>query len=165
MGLAPARGGYGLAAVLDGKAHPAVIVVADGAFSAIADDAAKVAVLRRAKFLAVASRTANALSRAADVVLPAASLAEKEGTFTNVQGRVQKFERAFLPKPPVREHWDLLLLLALRLGWGDRTWKPPDLLRQIQAEVEAYGHVTQEELAGGGLMKKGLFGGPGEPGS
>ena len=48
----------------------------------------------------VAARNGNALTRAADVVLPAASLAEKEGTFTNVQGRVQKFERAFLPEAP-----------------------------------------------------------------
>ena len=73
--------------------------------------------------------TANALTRAADVVLPAASLAEKEGTFTNVQGRVQKFERAFLPKPPVRAHWELLLLLAVALGYGDRNWTPSDLRR------------------------------------
>ena len=163
MGLSPVRGGYGLDAVLEGKASPEVIVVADAAFSAIADDAAKVAVLRRAKFVAVAARTANALTRAADVVLPAASLAEREGTFTNVQGRVQKFNRAFLPRPPVHEHWDLLLLLSLRLGWGDRTWTPSDLLSQIEAEVEGYDHVTEEELAGGGLMKKGLFGGRGAP--
>jgi NADH-quinone oxidoreductase subunit G len=163
MGLSPARGGYGLDAVLEGKAHPEVIVVGDAAFSAIADDAVKVGILRRAKFLAVAARIANALTRAADVVLPAASHAQQEGTFTNVQGRVQKFERAFLPKPPVREHWDLLLLLAVRLGWGDRAWKPADLLRQIQAEVEGYGDVTEAELAGGGLMKKGLFSGPGSP--
>ena len=27
----------------------------------------------------------------------------------------------------------------------------------IQAEVEGYGHVSEKELAGGGLMKKGLF--------
>ena len=158
MGLSPARGGYGLDAVLEGKARPEVILVADAAFAGVADDPAKVAVLRGARFLAVAGRMSNALTRAADVVLPAASLAEREGTFTNVQGRVQGFERAFLPKPPVRAHWELLLLLAQRLGWGDRAWKPADLLRQIQAEVEDYGHVTSAELAGGGLMKKGLFG-------
>ncbi len=163
MGLSPARSGYGLDAVLDGKAQPEVVFVADGAFSAVADEAAKVAVLRRAKFLAVAARSASALTRAADVVLPAASHAEREGTFTNVQGRVQKCERAFLPKPAVRECGDLLLLLALRLGWGDRTWKPADLLRQIQAEVEGYADVTEAELSGGGLMKKGLFGRPGSP--
>ena len=49
-------------------------------------------------------------------MLPAASLAEKEGSFTNVQGRVQKFDRAFLPKPPARAHWELLLMLAVALG-------------------------------------------------
>ena len=94
----------------------------------LADDPEKVAVLRKARFLAVAARNGNALTRAADVVLPAASLAEKEGTFTNVQGRVQRFERAFLPKPPVRAHWELLLMLATALGYGDRNWTPADLL-------------------------------------
>jgi NADH-quinone oxidoreductase subunit G len=163
VGMAPARGGHGLDAVLEGKARPEVIVVADAAFSAIADDPAKVEILRRAKFLAVVARTSNSLTRAADVVLPAASLAEREGTFTNVQGRVQRYERAFLPKPPIREPWELLLLLALRLGWGDRDWKPADLLQQIRAEVPGYQDVAEEELSGGGLMKKGLFGGAGAP--
>jgi len=157
MGVSPAAGGYGLADVLSGKAQPEVIFVADAGFSAIADDAKKVEILRRARFLAVCARTANALTRAADVVLPAASLAEKEGTFTNVQGRVQKFERAFLPRPPARPHWELLLLLSIALGRGDRSWTPSDLLRQIAAEVAAYGHVTDKELAGGILLKKGDY--------
>ncbi len=164
MGMAPARGGYGLEAVLSGKASPEVIVVADADFAGLADDAEKVAVLRRARFLAVAARHANALTRAADVVLPAASLAEKEGTFTNVQGRVQRFERAFLPKPPVRTHGDLLLLLGLALGWGDRSWTPADLFAQIGGEVPGYGGENREaELEGGGLLKKGDFAWAGQP--
>jgi NADH-quinone oxidoreductase subunit G len=157
MGLAPGRGGYGLEAVLSGKASPEVIVVADGAFAAMADDAEKVAIVRRARFLAVLARTSNSLTRAADVVLPAASLAEKEGTFTNVQDRVQKFDRAFLSRPPVRAHWELLLLLAVALGWGDRNWTPADLLRQIAGEVEGYADVKESELEGGMLLKKGDF--------
>ena len=157
MGMSPGPGGYGLEDVLSGKAKPRVILVADAAFSSMADDPEKVSVLRRAGFLAAAARTANALTRAADVLLPAASLAEKEGTFTNVEGRVQKFGRAFLPRPPARATWELLLLLAVALGWGDRNWTPLDLRRQIQAEVEGYDDVTEEELAGGILMKKGTF--------
>ena len=163
MGLAPGKGGYGLDAVLSGNASPEVIVIADGAFAAIADDPQKVAALRRARFVAVAARTGNALTRSADVVLPAASLAEKEGTFTNVQGRVQKFERAFLPKPPVRAHWDLLLMLAVGLGWGDRNWTPSDLLSQIAKEIEGYGHIREAELEGGTLLKKGDFAWAGHP--
>jgi len=164
MGMSPGNGGYGLDAVLSGKASPEVIVVADADFAAAANDPEKVAALRRAKFVAVAARTANALTRAADAVLPAASLAEKEGTFTNVRGRVQKFERAFLPKPPIRPHGELLLLLGLALGYGDRSWTPADLLRQIAQEVPGYGGKTAEaELAGGGLLKKGDFAWAGQP--
>ncbi len=157
MGLSPGPGGYGLDAVLAGKASPGVIVVADADFSTIADDAETVARLRRARFLAVAARTSNALTRAADVVLPAASLAEKEGTFTNVQGRVQRFERAFLPKPPVRAHWELLLQLACSLGWGDRNWTPADLLAAIAKEVPGYAGIEARDLEGGRLLKKGDF--------
>ena len=157
MGMSPGPGGYGLEDVLSGKATPKVILVADAAFSKIGDDADQVAVLRKAKFLATASRTATALTRVADVVLPSCSLAEREGTFTNVQGRVQKFDRAFLPKPPSRAHWELLLLLAAALGFGDRDWTPLELRKQIQAEVEGYDEVTEKELAGGIVMKKGTF--------
>jgi NADH-quinone oxidoreductase subunit G len=165
MGLAPVatKGGYGLDAVLSGKATPAVIVIADAAFAALADDLAQVAALRKARFVAVAAREGNALTRSADVVLPAASLAEKEGTFTNVQGRVQKFERAFLPRPPVRAHWELLLMLATALDWGNRNWTPSDILAEIAKEVEGYGHIREGELEGGSLLKKGDFAWAGHP--
>jgi predicted molibdopterin-dependent oxidoreductase YjgC len=163
MGISPGTGGYGLADVLSGKAKPEAIFFADANFADLADDTEKVAVLRKARFLAVCARTANALTRVADVVLPAASLAEKEGTFTNVQGRVQKFERAFLPRPPARAHWDLLLLLANALGFGERSWTPADLLARIAREIPSYGRVGDEELEGGRLMKKGDFLWKGKP--
>ncbi|HEX9150149.1 MAG TPA: molybdopterin-dependent oxidoreductase, partial [Thermoanaerobaculia bacterium] len=153
----PRAGGHGLEDVLAGRWTPQIAIVADAAFGAAAEDAEKVARLRQARFLAVAARTANALARAADVVLPAASLAQKEGSFTNAQGRVQRFERAFLPPPPARAHWEFLLMLATALGWGDRNWTPADVRALIRSEIEGYGDVTEEELAGGGLMKKGLF--------
>ena len=157
MGMSPGKNGFGLDAVLSGKASPEVIVVSDAGFAALADDPDQVAQLRRARFLVVAARNGNALTRSADVVLPAASLSEKEGTFTNVQGRVQKFERAYLPKPPVRAHWEHLLMLATALGYGDRNWTPSDLLHRIASEVAGYGAVEEQELEGGALLKKGDF--------
>jgi NADH dehydrogenase/NADH:ubiquinone oxidoreductase subunit G len=157
MGLSPGKNGFGLDMVLAGKASPEVIVISDAGFAALADDPAKVAVLRKARFLVVAARNGNALTRSADVVLPAASLSEKEGTFTNVQGRVQKFDRAYLPKPPVRAHWEHLLMLSTALGLGDRNWTPADLLGQIAEEVEGYGAIQEQEIEGGALLKKGDF--------
>ena len=41
--------------------------------------------------------------------------------------------------------------------WDHENWKPNDLREMIRSEVEGYAEVTEAELAGGGLMKKGLF--------
>ncbi|HEY4025708.1 MAG TPA: molybdopterin-dependent oxidoreductase, partial [Candidatus Dormibacteraeota bacterium] len=54
-----------------------------------------------------------------DVVLPAASFAEAQGSYTNLEGRVQ-FLRPILPvEPPLREGWDVLSDVGQRLGVTD----------------------------------------------
>jgi NADH-quinone oxidoreductase subunit G len=157
MGVTPAPGGRGLAAILSGSFIPDILYVADAAFSKDADDDTKVAQLRRARLLIVHARTENALSRAADIVLPAASLAEKEGTFTSRFDRVQHFGRAMLPGPPVKADWEILLLLSLRFGFGSPDWNPELIFERIGAQVPGYGGIDFKELQGGSLMKKGLF--------
>jgi len=156
VGMAPRAGGKGLAALYDGGFSPEIVYVADGSWSADADHPDRVAALRRAKLLVVHARTENLLSREADVVLPAASLAEKDGTFTNRFGRVQRFERAMLPKPPVRAEWEILLLLSLALGFGDPAWNPLSIFRLLAAEIPGYA-IDEDVLDGGLIMKKGLF--------
>jgi NADH dehydrogenase/NADH:ubiquinone oxidoreductase subunit G len=55
----------------------------------------------------------------ADVVLPSATFAETQGSYTNLEGRVQ-FLRPVLPvTPPLREGWDVLCELGQRLGMPD----------------------------------------------
>jgi len=49
-------------------------------------------------------------------VLPTAAYVEKDGTFVNCHGRVQRISRAFAPLEDAREDWRLLLDLAGRLG-------------------------------------------------
>ncbi len=53
---------------------------------------------------------------AADVVLPGASYAEKPGTYVNLEGRVQRAERAVFPPGDAREDWTILRALSERLG-------------------------------------------------
>jgi NADH-quinone oxidoreductase subunit G len=52
----------------------------------------------------------------ADVVLPAASYAEKPGTYVNLEGRVQRGDRAAFPPGDAREDWAILRALSDRLG-------------------------------------------------
>jgi NADH-quinone oxidoreductase chain G len=54
--------------------------------------------------------------RRADVVLPAASFAEQNGTFTNQEGRVQAVRRAFEPIHGTRPDWEILSQIALEMG-------------------------------------------------
>ena len=76
-----------------------VLYISDAAFSERTRDAAVAANLRKAKFLVVHSWDAtHPLNDMADVVLPSTIHAEKEGTFTNLQGRVQRIHQAYAPK-------------------------------------------------------------------
>ena len=54
-------------------------------------------------------------AHAADVILPAASYAEKDGTHVNTEGRVQFAEKAVLT-PGTREDWTILRALADAIG-------------------------------------------------
>ncbi|MDQ2877962.1 MAG: NADH-quinone oxidoreductase subunit NuoG [Pseudomonadota bacterium] len=53
---------------------------------------------------------------AADVVLPGASYAEKSGTYVNLEGRVQRGERAVFPPGDAREDWTILRALSEKMG-------------------------------------------------
>ncbi len=82
---------------------------------------------------------------AADVVLPSASYAEKPGTYVNLEGRVQRGERAVFPPGDAREDWTILRALSERLG-ATLPFDSYDGLRAAMvAEVPALG---QEGLAG-----------------
>jgi predicted molibdopterin-dependent oxidoreductase YjgC len=56
----------------------------------------------------------------ADVVLPAACFAEKDGTFTNTERRVQRVRQAISPRGQSKADWEILVEVAGRLGhdWG-----------------------------------------------
>jgi NADH-quinone oxidoreductase subunit G len=76
-----------------------VLFVTDAGFTERAKDPAVVANLRKAKFLVVMSWDANhPLNDVADVLLPSTIHAEKEGTFTNLQRRLQRIHQAYPPK-------------------------------------------------------------------
>ena len=64
----------------------------------------------------------NLTSESATYVLPSATYAEKNGTFTNFEGRVQKFNQAFEPLGGSRPEWVILQDLANRLG---ASWNYP----------------------------------------
>ena len=93
-----------------------ILYICDASFSDRASDPAVVANLRKAKFLIVHSWDANhPLNDAADVLLPGTILAEKEGSFTNLQDTVQKIHQAYAPKGQAVSELELYRRIGARL--------------------------------------------------
>jgi NADH-quinone oxidoreductase subunit G len=93
-----------------------VLFVLDAEFSEKAKDPGVVAALRRTKYLIVTAWDANhPLCEIADVVLPGATPAEKSGTWTNLQGRLQRIEQAFPPKGQAATDFEILRRIGTRL--------------------------------------------------
>ena len=91
-----------------------MLVVADSDFGRAAHDPKVAERLREAKFLVVAGWADSPLARLADVVLPTATAAEREGTYVNVDRRVQRFVRAFPAPAQVRTTLEVLADLLSR---------------------------------------------------
>jgi NADH-quinone oxidoreductase subunit G len=78
----------------------------------------------------------NATVGLARWVLPSAAYVEKDGTFVNCHGRIQRIGRAFAPVGDSREDWGFLLELAERLGLPF-DWRGPEGIFQRIAETVA----------------------------
>jgi NADH-quinone oxidoreductase subunit G len=129
-----------------GKFTPSVIYIADAAFAKRTEDPAFVTAVRKAGFVAVHARSRNALTEVADVVLPVASLAGKEGTFVNVQRRIQAFEVAIVPPPIVRSDLEVLLHLGKRWGAFDPRTTAREVFEMLKKEVPLYKDAEREAI-------------------
>lgn len=80
-------------------------------------------------------------AHAADVILPGASYAEKPGTYVNLEGRVQRGDRASFPPGDAREDWTILRALSEKLG----KTLPFDTFEQLRAQMFADTPALAEE--------------------
>ena len=90
-------------------------------------------------------------AHAADIILPAASYAEKDGTYVNTEGRVQFAEKAVFAPGDAREDWTILRALSDALGVDVGF----DSFEQLQsAMIKAVPALGEEALADFGELPK-----------
>ena len=88
------------------------------------------------------------MSRRAATLLPVASWAETEGTYSSSTGRVQLARRALAPTAQARPAWEILFRLAVELGVEeDRRVSPRTVLEDLVAEVPAFAGMSHRRLA------------------
>ncbi|MFI5123400.1 MAG: NADH-quinone oxidoreductase subunit NuoG [Vicinamibacteria bacterium] len=153
-GFAPADPGRNLEQIkqglLDGELDGIILVHADP-IRDLPDGAGWAKALNQARTVVSISLFDDASTKAADIVLPAEAYAEKEGTVTHPDGRLQRLRPA-VPRPNlVRPIWQVLAELAATLGDETGIDAASEALEAIAAEVPFYAGLTPDEIGGTGV--------------
>ena len=89
----------------------------------------------------------------ADVVFPAASFAEKDGTFTNSERRVQRVRKAIEPVGQAKPDWWITSELAKRMGAAGFDFETPEqVFGEITSVTPSYGGISYERIDKVGLQ-------------
>jgi NADH-quinone oxidoreductase subunit G len=99
------------------------------------DPGAARAALKAAQFVVVQELFQTETCEYADVILPAASVAEKDGTYVNIEGREQKIRQAIAPRGDARPDWRIIADLMSRLGQPIPYFSARDVYREYSRAV------------------------------
>jgi len=89
----------------------------------------------------------------ADVVLPAVTFAEKDGTFTNTERRVQRVRKAIEPVDSSKPDWWITCQIGQRIGSnGFDFTHPSQIMDEIARLTPSYGGISYQRLEDGGLQ-------------
>jgi len=107
--------------------------------------------LRRLDLLVVMDVFVTETAQLADVVLPGATFAEKNGTFTNMERRIQRVRQAIAPLGGKAE-WEVLSELAGRMGKIMAYEDPAEIMSEMASVSPIYRGICFERLENGGIQ-------------
>lgn len=155
IGLGPRVGGLDLAGMLEaaraGRLRCLWVFGHDLLASGLPEAEVRGA-LERLDWLIFQGTNANGTSRLAHLVLPGATYAEKEGTFTNFEGRVQRFWRAVSPLGQSLPDGEILVRVAHALGHDWRPRGSEELFRELAGAVPAFAGLSYRDLGEQGRL-------------
>lgn len=103
-------------------------------------------------FLVVQDLFLTETAALADVVLPATCFAEKDGTFTNTERRVQRIRKAVNPPGEAKEDIWIIMELSRRLGYPMDYNHPEEIFNEIGMAWPALAGITYSRLERGGIQ-------------
>jgi len=95
------------------------------------------------KFVAAWDHLPRPENQDAAVVLPATSFAERQGSYTNLEGRVQFLRPAVAAEAPLKESWEVLCELGVALGLNLDYAGIFSIQREVAREIPALGALAQ----------------------
>jgi len=108
--------------------------------------------LRRLELLVVQDIFLSETAKQADVVLPASCFAEKDGTFTNTERRIQRVRKAIEPPGEAREDWQILMELSNRLGYRMDYSSPQEIWEEVAYLSPIFAGISFPRIEHAGLQ-------------
>jgi formate dehydrogenase major subunit len=102
--------------------------------------------LKETDFLVVQDIFLTETAQLATVVLPGTSFAEKEGTFTNTERRVQRVRQAIPPQGGARPDWKIIADLATRMGLPMAYENPEAIFEEVRSLTPSYAGITYQRI-------------------
>ncbi|MFW9876653.1 MAG: molybdopterin oxidoreductase family protein, partial [Candidatus Thorarchaeota archaeon] len=87
-----------------------------------------------------------------DVVLPGACFAEKDGTFTNTERRIQRSFKALDPPGIAKPDWQILYEVSAKMGYEMAYDHPSEIMEEIASLAPIYGGIHYDRLGDEGLQ-------------
>jgi formate dehydrogenase major subunit/formate dehydrogenase alpha subunit len=146
--------------LLDGRTH-ALYIMAEDPVMSDPDTTHIRHCLEAADFIVLQEIFPTETAVYADVLLPGVTFAEKDGTVTNTERRVQRVRKAIEPLGEARQDWQITAEIARRMlaardvqlpqgslsGWDYAT--PSDIMTEINVLTPSYAGITYERLERG----------------
>lgn len=108
--------------------------------------------LKKLDFLVVQDIFLTETAQMADVILPAASFAEKDGTFTNTERKVQRIRKAINPVGNSKPDWLIIMEVMNKLGYDKTYNNPSEIMDEIRSLTPSYAGISYERIEEDGLQ-------------
>lgn len=108
--------------------------------------------LQALDFLVVQDIFMSETAKLADVILPGTSYAEKTGTFTNTERRVQMVNQAIEPIGNTKEDWKIICEIATRMGYPFSYSSTAEVMQEVAALTPSYAGISHDRLGKKGLQ-------------
>ena len=108
--------------------------------------------LQKLELMIVQDIFLNETAQLADVVLPAAAFAEKEGTFTNTERRVQRVRKALEPPGEAKTDWEIICGISNAMGYPMTYASAREICEEVRTVTPSYAGITYDRLEKEGLQ-------------
>jgi predicted molibdopterin-dependent oxidoreductase YjgC len=108
--------------------------------------------LAKLEFLVVQDHTLSPTAEIAHVVLPGQTYAEKDGTYTNLERRIQRLRAALTPRGEARPDWRIFRDVGNAIGGQSFHATAEDVMREIASTTGTYAGVSYGRLGFKGVQ-------------